>query len=73
MAKIDANGKRCPLPIVMLAREIKTLEPGSEIEILADDPVFEPDLKSWIKKTGHELISLEQSSEGKYAAIVRKK
>lgn len=57
MIFVDARGKRCPLPIIELARAMKAAQPGEEGVLLADDPAAAPDLQAWCRMTGHELIS----------------
>lgn len=73
MHKIDARDKRCPMPIVMLAREVRGLAAGDEVEIQANDPVFEPDLRAWVAKTGNILVSMQINNNGESIAIVKKK
>ena len=55
---VDARGKSCPLPIVLLARKVRDLQEGSTVCILADDRAFPPDLEAWCKKTGNELLAM---------------
>ena len=59
---VDARGLSCPMPIVRLAQSIKTLEPGSEVELLATDPGSVRDVDAWCRSTGNDLI--EKSSQG---------
>ena len=53
---LDCRGMRCPQPIIELARRITGIEPGGQIELLADDPAAAPDLTAWCRMTGHELV-----------------
>ena len=59
ITRLNCLGLRCPLPIVKMTLEMKTLGEGDALEVEADDLAFEADLEAWIKKTGHELVSLE--------------
>lgn len=54
---VDARGKPCPLPVIMLARSIKVVEAGDVIELLADDPGSPADVSAWCRMTGHELVT----------------
>lgn len=71
MKKVDARGQRCPMPIVLLAKEVRGMEPGEALEILATDSVFPADLKAWIRKTGHTLVSVDEGENaGEWRAVV---
>jgi TusA-related sulfurtransferase len=59
MTSVDARGQSCPLPIVLVAKAIKTIPIGERLTISADDRAFVPDIQAWCRKTGHELIALE--------------
>jgi TusA-related sulfurtransferase len=53
---IDALGKRCPLPIIEVAKKISLVEIGEEILLLADDPAATPDVIAWARMTGHTYV-----------------
>ena len=71
MQTLDARGKSCPMPIVMTAKAMKTLELGDRLFVLANDRAFPEDMKAWCKKTGNDLLSLEQKDDH-FAAEVRR-
>ena len=69
---IDAKGQKCPMPVLLASRGIKTLESGQVMLIEATDGGSKSDIPSWAKDTGNEL--LESSSEdGIYRYVIRKK
>lgn len=70
-AKIDCIGLFCPMPIVKIREAIKALAVGEVIEMLADDPASEADMKSWTKRTGHELLETSRNA-AVYRFLVRK-
>ena len=57
--EIDARGMQCPGPIVEVFKAMKAAQPGDEINILVSDKGFLEDVKTWCRKTGNELVSLE--------------
>ena len=70
-AQIDCIGLFCPMPIVKIREAIRVVPLGGIVEMLADDPASEADMKSWSRRTGHEL--LETSRDGAiYRFVVRK-
>jgi TusA-related sulfurtransferase len=69
--EVDARGRSCPMPIIELMRELKTMSAGEEVEVLADDRAFPADVAAWCKKTSNTLVSLAEKG-GAHVAIVRK-
>jgi TusA-related sulfurtransferase len=37
---------------------------GEALEVLADDPAAEEDLKAWAKRTGQKILKIEKTNEG---------
>ena len=60
---LDCTGMACPLPIVKTAKEIKTIEVGQVLELIATDPGVEPDMNAWTRRTKHELLKIEKDGE----------
>ena len=68
---LDVRGQSCPLPIVRASQEIKRLDSGQTLEVLATDRGALSDFPAWSKTTGNEL--LEQSEEqGIFRFVLRK-
>ena len=61
---VDCIGLYCPMPILKTRQEMDKLGVGDILEILADDPAAEPDLKSWAKRTGHKILKIDNTDEG---------
>ncbi|OGK96841.1 MAG: hypothetical protein A3I03_11225 [Candidatus Rokubacteria bacterium RIFCSPLOWO2_02_FULL_68_19] len=59
------------MPIVKIREAIKALAVGEVIEMLADDPASEADMKSWTRRTGHELLETSRNA-AVYRFLVRK-
>ena len=55
---IDVRGLYCPEPVFRTKIEIEKLSIGDKIKVIADDPESEEDISSWVKRTGHELITV---------------
>ncbi|WP_109808708.1 sulfurtransferase TusA family protein [Sphingosinithalassobacter portus] len=54
--RIDARGMRCPWPAIRLARALRDAGPGSEIEILADDPAAPRELERAALQAGAAFV-----------------
>ena len=61
---LDCIGLYCPMPILKTRQEIDKLAVGEILEVLADDPAAEPDIKSWAKRTGQRILEIEKTGEG---------
>ena len=58
---IDARGKRCPRPIIELAKTRRETTIGTIIEVVADDLAFESDVRAWCETTGNKILELEKN------------
>lgn len=70
-ATLDYRGQRCPGPVVNLARDVQTWSHGETIDVLADDPAFPMDVKSWSRSAGATVVSLSDEPEGAVRARLR--
>jgi tRNA 2-thiouridine synthesizing protein A len=53
---LDALGKKCPIPIIMLADRIGEIPVGQTVEVLADDPAAKTDLPAWCALKSQEFV-----------------
>ena len=60
---LDMTGYFCPEPVIRVNEAIGNVGVGELLELLADDPSSKPDIQSWTKRTGHELISIEEDGD----------
>jgi len=61
---LDCIGLYCPEPVFRTREEISSVPLGQILEVLADDPASESDIRSWAKHAGHELLSIERVDGG---------
>ena len=61
---LDCIGLYCPTPVLKTRQEMDKLAIGETLEVLADDPAAEEDLKAWAKRTGQKILEIEKTSEG---------
>ena len=57
---LDCIGLYCPEPVFQTRIELDKMRLGEVLEVLADDPAAEEDIKSLVKRTGHELLEVEK-------------
>lgn len=56
MIELDCLGKRCPLPVIELARNLGSVEIGGVVRVLADDPAAAVDIPAWCRMRGQEFV-----------------
>jgi TusA-related sulfurtransferase len=69
---IDAVGLYCPMPIILLKKELGKVSSNQVVEILADDNSFHNDLLSWCKLTDNTVLSVTRNEEDIFIAYVKK-
>ena len=60
---LDAKGLACPMPIVKTRKEMKDMESGQVLEILATDKGAKADMTAWAKSGGHELLEVLEDGD----------
>lgn len=69
--KLDCVGLYCPEPVFKTRLELDEMKVGETLEVLADDPAAESDIRSLVKNLEQELVSVE--TNGDQVQIVIKK
>ncbi len=57
--EIDAQGLRCPLPVLRLRQRLAVLRPGQVVRLIADDPMATIDVPHFCTETDHRLVAQE--------------
>ncbi|MGV9274066.1 aminotransferase class V-fold PLP-dependent enzyme [Streptomyces griseosporeus] len=68
---VDALGKRCPIPVIELARVIGDVPVGGTVRVLSDDEAARLDIPAWCEMRGQEYVGEEQAEKGT-AYLVRR-
>lgn len=69
--EVDARGKSCPIPIIMLAKAARELPPGTELTVIATDVAARYDVPAWARMTGNEFVGENTTDGGAFALTVR--
>jgi tRNA 2-thiouridine synthesizing protein A len=59
---LDCLGKRCPLPIIELAKALADKPIGFTLTLLSNDPASQPDLIAWARMTGNSVETSETNT-----------
>jgi tRNA 2-thiouridine synthesizing protein A len=57
-SKLDLRGLKCPLPALFSRRALARAEPGSIIEVWADDPMAPVDIPHMCHGEGYEVVEV---------------
>ncbi|XUL87604.1 cysteine desulfurase/sulfurtransferase TusA family protein [Streptomyces galilaeus] len=57
---VDALGKRCPIPIIELAKVIGDVPVGGTVRVLSDDEAARLDIPAWCEMRGQEYVGEEE-------------
>jgi TusA-related sulfurtransferase len=60
---LDCVGSYCPVPLIQTRKSMDTINVGDVLEVLADDPAAEEDIKSFAKRTGHVIVTFEKKED----------
>jgi tRNA 2-thiouridine synthesizing protein A len=69
---IDALGRKCPIPIIMLAERIREVPVGHVVAVLADDPAAQTDVPAWCMLKSQEFVSAADLPGPGWAFLVRR-
>jgi tRNA 2-thiouridine synthesizing protein A len=70
---IDALGRKCPIPIIMLAEQIRDVPLGALVAVLADDPAAYTDIPSWCTMKAQEFAGHQELPRGGWALYIRRR
>jgi cysteine desulfurase len=68
---VDALGRRCPVPVIELAKHIGDVPVGGVVAVLSDDAAARIDIPVWCRMKGHEYAGSEPAGSGT-AYLVRR-
>lgn len=68
---VDSLGKRCPIPVIELAKVIGDVPVGGLVRVLSDDEAARLDIPAWCEMRGQEFVSEEPADRGA-AFVVRR-
>ncbi|MEV0224259.1 aminotransferase class V-fold PLP-dependent enzyme [Streptomyces sp. NPDC050704] len=68
---VDALGRRCPIPVIELAKVIGDVPVGGTIRVLSDDEAARLDIPAWCEMRGQEYAGEEPAERGT-AYLVRR-
>jgi cysteine desulfurase len=68
---VDALGKRCPIPVIELAKVIGDVPVGGTVRVLSDDEAARLDIPAWCEMREQEYVGEEPAETGT-AYVIRR-
>ena len=69
--QLDAIGLRCPEPVMMVRKAVRSMAEGETLLITADDPASTRDIPSFCRHMDHTLLAAETEKKP-YRYLIRK-
>ncbi|RKE18721.1 cysteine desulfurase/sulfurtransferase TusA family protein [Streptomyces sp. TLI_171] len=60
---LDTLGRRCPIPVIELAKHIGEVAPGGRVAVLSDDEAARHDIPAWCEMCGHTYAGEAPATE----------
>ena len=60
--EVDAKGQMCPMPIVMVAKAIKEIQPGQVLVLYATDQGARRDVPAWASRTDNKILDVVEEN-----------
>jgi tRNA 2-thiouridine synthesizing protein A len=70
--ELDCRGKRCPLPIIELARHLEDVAVGEVLAVVSDDVAARADIPAWCRMRGQEYAGEDATEDGVPRYLVRR-
>ena len=68
---VDTLGRRCPVPIIELARHLPDVEVGQVVAVVSDDEAARVDIPVWCRMKRQEYVGSDARERG-VAYLVRR-
>ena len=69
--ELDAIGLRCPEPVMMVRKKVRSMAQGETLLVSADDPSTTRDIPSFCRFMDHTLVASE-TEQAPYRYLIRK-
>ncbi len=66
---LDARRLLCPMPVIRVQDRVKTLVPGTLLEVVCTDPGAAQDVPTWCRLNGHRVESVEHDDDQRELVI----
>ncbi len=68
---LNAKGLSCPLPILKTKKAVEAMSKDQVLKVETTDPGSKNDMASWAKRTGNEILKMEEGA-GTFTFFIKK-
>ncbi len=69
---IDTRGLSCPLPVLKVRKGMRSVENGTEVQVLATDPLADQDLRAYCEASGCSFLSVYKLDGDVFCIVIQK-
>ena len=69
---IDTRGLSCPLPVLKVRKAMRSIEPGTPVQVLATDALAEQDFRAYCEASDCEFLSAAEIGGGVLSIVIQK-
>ncbi|HTM79379.1 MAG TPA: sulfurtransferase TusA family protein [Devosia sp.] len=66
---VDARGLKCPLPVLKMEKRLEALAAGTELIVLATDPIARIDIPLYCRQQGHSCTMTPDGATMRFAIV----
>ncbi|HWJ17694.1 MAG TPA: sulfurtransferase TusA family protein [Geobacterales bacterium] len=70
---IDTRGLSCPLPVLKVRKAMRSIENGTEVWVLATDPLADQDLRAYCEASGCAFLSVDKLDGDVLCIVIQKR
>lgn len=71
LKNLDVLGLKCPQPVLKIATKLPEMAAGDILEVIADCPTFEKDVRLWCERMKKTLLWVRDEGGGKKRAQIQ--
>jgi tRNA 2-thiouridine synthesizing protein A len=61
--KLDAKGKKCPMPVLLAKKELTKMTSGQVLELIVDDRGALKDIPALVNKSGDTVLDTNEEGQ----------
>lgn len=69
---VDTLGQPCPVPVIELAKAVRSAEVGTVVDVLSDDPASKVDIPVWCRMQRQRFVAQQDLDAGGWRYTVEK-
>ena len=68
--ELSVIGMSCPVPLIQLAKVVKTLKSGQILKITGDDPIFEDGVRDFCELQALTILNIEYATNSREISVL---